>query len=151
MRPNIHEYFMAIAEIAATRSVCLHRHVGAVLVKDNRLIATGYNGSPSGQPHCDVIKTCGKEHSEDHSRYCRAEGLHAEANAILSAAKLGIATDGTTLYCVYSPCLTCCNMIKNAGIIRVIYKHLYESWPHADNYLNNIVNIECVPLHMITD
>lgn len=143
-RPSIYEYYMSMAVAVSKRSVCLHRQAGAVIVKDNRsIIATGYNGPPADQPHCSELGTCGKDHTEDKLRYCRAEGLHAESNAIISAARLGVSTDGTIMYCIYSPCLSCCNMIKNAGIQEVIYMEVYESWPGGDNYLNNILDVEC--------
>ncbi len=133
-RPTQHKYFMAIAEIAGSRSTCLHRHQGAVLVRGNRVISTGYNGSPPDAPHCEDLKWCAK--GEDLP--CRAEGLHAETNAVVSAAKMGISTDGAVCYCIYSPCRTCCNILKSAGITTVRYTDVYENFEEGPKYLRSL-------------
>ena len=128
-RPSWDEYFMEMAELARQRSTCLRRHVGAVIVKDNRVIATGYNGVPRGIRHCEetgclrqqLNVPSGKMHE-----LCR--GLHAEQNAIIQAACMGSSIEGGTLYCTTQPCVICTKMIINAGIKRVVIK---ESYPDA--------------------
>lgn len=139
-RVDVDTYLMLIAKTAALRSTCLHREQGAVIVRDNRVISTGYNGQPPGARHCIDFGWCAKGESLP----CRAEGLHAESNAIASAAKLGVSTNGTTMYCVYSPCMTCCNLIKSAGIVCVKYLELYPGFLNVSDYLNSIdiVNAE---------
>ena len=137
-RPSINEYFMALAEIVSRRSTCRHRDQGTVLVKDNRLITTGYNGSPPKQPHCIEIGYCAKAEGLS----CRAEGLHGESNAIASAALLGVSTKGATAYCIYSPCLVCCNLLKSAGVVKVIYQHVYAGFPEGPDYLSRTLRIE---------
>jgi len=128
-RPSWDEYFMQMAELARTRSTCLRRGVGAVIVKDNHVLATGYNGAPSGLSHCSetgCIREQMKIPSGQHHELCRA--LHAEQNAIIQAAKMGVKIDGATLYCTTQPCIICTKMIINAGIKRVV---IVESYPDA--------------------
>ena len=126
-RKSWDEYFMEIAEIVKTRSTCLRRQVGAVIVKDNRIITTGYNGAPSGLKHCTEIGGCERARlnipSGQRHELCRA--LHAEQNAIIQAAKYGINLNGATLYCTHQPCVICAKMIINAGISRVVYEEGY--------------------------
>ena len=125
-RPSWDEYFMEMAELARKRSTCLRRGVGAVIVKDNRVIATGYNGVPRGIRHCEetgclrqqLNVPSGKMHE-----LCR--GLHAEQNAIIQAACMGSSIEGGTLYCTTQPCVICTKMIINAGIKRVVIKETY--------------------------
>lgn len=125
-RPTWDEYFMEITHLVARRSTCLRRQVGAVLVKDKNILATGYNGSPSGVAHCLDVG-CLREKlaipSGERHELCR--GLHAEQNAIIQAAKHGTNIDGATLYCTTMPCIICSKMIINAGIKRVVYEHGY--------------------------
>lgn len=126
-RPSWNEYFMAFASLVATRSTCQRRHVGAVLVRDNRILATGYNGVPSGMEHCDMVgclrESMGIPSGERHE-LCR--GVHAEQNAIIQAAKHGISIDGATIYCTHSPCLICAKMLVQAGIRKAFYAEGYE-------------------------
>jgi len=126
MRPSWDEYFMQIAELVATRSTCLRRKVGAVLVKDKRILATGYNGAPRNLPHCEVTG-CLREKlripSGERQEICR--GLHAEQNAIIQAALYGASIKGSILYCTHQPCITCSKMIINAGIEKVVFKGEY--------------------------
>jgi dCMP deaminase len=128
-RPSWNEYFMSIAEMVSTRSTCLRRKVGAVLVKDKRIISTGYNGSPSGLKHCEEVgclrEKLGVPSGERHE-LCR--GLHAEQNAIIQAALHGVSTKGAILYCTHCPCSLCTKMLINAGISRVVYKEGYPDW-----------------------
>ena len=125
-RPSLDEYFMEIATIVAKRSTCLRQKVGAVIVKEKRILATGYNGAPSGLPHCDVVG-CLREKmdipSGERQELCR--GVHAEQNAIVQAAKFGISIDGASLYSTHCPCITCAKIIINAGIKRVVYGKKY--------------------------
>jgi dCMP deaminase len=125
-RPTWDEYFMAIAEQVARRSTCLRRQVGALLVVDKRLLATGYNGAPSGVPHC-AEDGCPRDRDRVPSGQghdlCR--GLHAEQNAIIQAAKHGVRIDGATLYTTHHPCSMCAKVAINAGIRRVVCRHDY--------------------------
>lgn len=127
MRASWDEYFMEIAEIVKTRSTCLRRQVGAVIVKDNRIITTGYNGAPSGTSHCTDKGTCQRIEmnipSGERHELCRA--LHAEQNAIIQAANIGVSTDGGTLYVTLQPCVICAKMAINAGIKKIVYKGAY--------------------------
>ena len=128
-RPTWDEYFMEMAELARKRSTCLRRHVGAVIVKDNRVIATGYNGVPKGIRHCEETGCLRQQlnvPSGQMHELCR--GLHAEQNAIIQAACMGSSIEGGTLYCTTQPCVICTKMIINAGIRRVVIR---ESYPDA--------------------
>lgn len=119
-RPSWDDYFMAIAKIVATRGTCDRLRAGAVLVKNKRIIATGYNGSPPGQEHCDEI---GHLIEEGHC----IRTIHAEHNVILQSAVLsGASTDGATLYTKYNPCMHCAKYIVAAGIKRVVIGKIYR-------------------------
>lgn len=116
---------MQIAHLVATRATCPRRQVGAVIVRDRRILATGYNGAPRGLPHCPVG---GPDH--DWPDGCMRAGhcirsLHAEQNALLQAAMIGIACEGTTIYVTCQPCNACAKMLINAGVRRVIYEGDY--------------------------
>lgn len=121
-RPSWEEYFMSIAQLVARRSTCLRRQVGAVLVKDKNILATGYNGTPSGIAHCEQTG-CLRDQlnvpSGERHELCR--GLHAEQNVILQAAKHGISIDGATIFCTHAPCIICAKMIINSGIREIVY------------------------------
>jgi dCMP deaminase len=118
---------MDMAKLAARRSSCLRRAVGAVLVKDRRLLATGYNGVPSGVTHCEVTG-CLRERlnvpSGERHELCR--GLHAEQNAIIQAAFHGVSIRDAVLYCTNLPCIICAKMLINAGVRRVVYIEGYS-------------------------
>ncbi|MHB8708799.1 MAG: deoxycytidylate deaminase [Desulfuromonadales bacterium] len=121
-RPSWEEYFMDIARLVARRSTCLRRQVGAVLVKEKNILATGYNGTPSGITHCEetgCLREQLKVPSGERHELCR--GLHAEQNAIIQAARHGVNISESTLYCTNSPCIICTKMLINAGIRRVVY------------------------------
>ncbi|HAH86315.1 MAG TPA: cytidine deaminase [Armatimonadetes bacterium] len=122
MRPDWDHYFMQIAEVVAKRSTCMRRHIGAVIVKDRRILTTGYNGAPSGLAHC-LETGCLRDKqgipSGTRHELCRA--LHSEMNAIIQAAQYGVSTRDSTLYCTHQPCSVCTRMIINAGITRVVY------------------------------
>jgi len=126
-RPAWDEYFMEIAEIVKKRSTCLRREVGAIIVKDNRILSTGYNGAPKGLQHCSETGCLRAElnvPSGERHELCR--GLHAEQNAIIQAAVFGTAIDGATIYTTLSPCIVCTKMIINAGIKRIVLREDYN-------------------------
>lgn len=126
MRPSWDEYFMNIVELVKERSTCLRRQVGAVIVKDKRILSSGYNGAPAGCSHCSEIgcirQKLGIPSGERHE-LCRAS--HAEQNAIVQAAKYGTSIEGGTIYVTTRPCVICSKLIINSGIKRVIYKGDY--------------------------
>lgn len=126
MRPDWDEYFIKIANEVKTRSTCIRRQVGAVIVKDHRIIATGYNGAAAGAPHCEetgcLREKLGIKSGERHE-LCVA--IHAEQNAIVQAARHGTPIDGATLYCTHQPCAICAKMLINAGIKRIVYSGDY--------------------------
>ncbi|MFA7661346.1 MAG: cytidine/deoxycytidylate deaminase family protein [Anaerovoracaceae bacterium] len=126
-RPSWDEYFMQMAELAATRSTCLRRHVGAVIVQDRHMVATGYNGAPRGIMHCGERGGCLREKLNVPSgeRHELCMGLHAEQNAIIQAATLGQSVEGATIYVTHQPCVICAKMIINAGIRRIVVKEGY--------------------------
>jgi len=119
MRMSRETMFMRIAGIVSERSTCSRLKVGAVLVKDSRIIATGYNGAPKGLPHCDEVGC------EIENGAC-IRTSHAEANVIAFAARNGISTEGSTLYSTHMPCYACSKLIVNAGIKLVIYGTAYR-------------------------
>jgi dCMP deaminase len=120
-RPAWDDYFLDIVGIVANRATCVRRRVGAALVRDRRILSTGYNGAPSGLRHCLEIG-CLRERmnvpSGERHELCR--GLHAEQNAIIQAALHGVGVNGATLYCTNQPCIICAKMIINAGIVRIV-------------------------------
>lgn len=116
------EYFMEITKLVAMRSTCLRRQVGAILVKDKKILATGYNGAPTGVEHCiDVGCLREKLNVPSGERHELCRGLHAEQNAIIQAAYHGVTIRGSTLFCTNLPCSICIKMIINAGIKAVVY------------------------------
>ncbi|MDI6734095.1 MAG: dCMP deaminase family protein [Patescibacteria group bacterium] len=119
-RPSWKEYFLSVAKIASSRSTCDRLRVGAVIVKNKAILSTGYNGSSRGLPHCDDV---GHEISDGHC----IRTIHAEANALVHAARHGIAIDGATMFLTNSPCYDCFKMIVNAGIKEVVYSGFYMS------------------------
>lgn len=125
-RPTWDEYFLGIADLVSKRSTCLRRNVGAVLVKDKRLLATGYNGAPSGIKHCaeaGCIREKLKIPSGERHELCR--GLHGEQNAFLQAALHGTSLKDASLYSTTQPCIICAKMIINAGIKEIVIKGDY--------------------------
>lgn len=120
-RPSWDDYFLQIAELVATRSICLRRQVGAVLVHERKILTTGYNGPPRGLRHCaeaGCIRERLKIPSGERQELCR--GLHAEQNAIIQAALHGTILRGGTLYCTNQPCITCAKMLINAGVKKIV-------------------------------
>jgi len=126
-RPTWDQYFMDIVELVSRRSTCLRRRVGAILVRDKRILATGYNGPPAGITHCSEVgclrDRMGVPSGERHE-LCR--GLHAEQNAIIQAALHGVSTKGATIYCTNHPCIICSKMIINSGIATFVYREDYH-------------------------
>ena len=120
-RMDFDTYFMEMAHLASKRSTCIRRKVGAVLVKDNHVIATGYNGASSGATHCSQ-KNCLREQlkipSGERHEICRA--VHAEQNAIVQAARYGIASEGSTIYVTVTPCFICAKILINAGVKEIV-------------------------------
>ncbi|MBP2652687.1 MAG: ComEB: ComE operon protein 2 [Firmicutes bacterium] len=143
IRPSWDQYFMDICAVVASRSTCLRRQVGAVIVKEKRLLTSGYNGAPQGLDHCEITGCLRNEQevpSGQRHELCR--GTHAEQNAIVQAALHGVAIAGATLYCTHQPCSGCTKMIINAGIKRVVYLHAYPD-KLAEQLLRS-AGIECV-------
>src|SRR3989339_1904446 len=128
-RPSWDEYFLKITFDAAERATCVKRKVGAIIVKNNRILSTGYNGAPKGLEHCTEA-TCMREKlniaSGERHELCR--GLHAEQNAIIQAAYHGVSINGADIYSTHLPCSICIKMIINAGIAKVFY---VDGYPDA--------------------
>ena len=121
-RPEWSDYFMDIASMVATRSTCMRRQVGCVIVKDRRILSSGYNGAPSGVAHCDEVGCRRAEEgvpSGERVEMCR--GVHAEQNAIIQGARHGIVLDGASAYVTTRPCSICAKMMINAGIVEIVY------------------------------
>lgn len=118
-RASWDEYFMNIAREVSRRSTCDRKFVGAVVVRDKTILSTGYNGSIRGMPHCDEV---GHDMENNH---CVAT-IHAETNAVLQAARNGVAIDGATVYTTASPCWNCFKMLANSGIRRIVYDEFYR-------------------------
>lgn len=145
-RPTWDEYFMLMAKLAATRSTCLAFPVGAVIVKNRQVLATGYNGSPSGSIHCTAQGFCYDGLSScDASKTLPSRAVHAEANAIAQAARHGIATHGASIYVTLEPCLACLKLIISAGIKDVFYETNFNTGDKAivrDAFVaDNLVNL----------
>jgi len=125
-RPSWDHYFFEITKLVATRSTCVRRDVGAVIVKDKRILATGYNGAPSGLPHCLDVGCLREElkiPSGERQEICR--GIHAEQNALIQAARFGISVDGAMIYVTHHPCVVCAKLLINAGIREICYLEDY--------------------------
>lgn len=122
-RPTWDDYFMQIASLVAQRSTCLRRQVGALLVQNRRILATGYNGAPQGLPHCSELGGCLREQRGippgERQELCRA--LHAEQNAIIQAAVHGVELAEVTCYSTTQPCVTCAKMLINANVNRIVF------------------------------
>lgn len=138
-RPSWDEYFMGLAHRVATRATCPRAAVGAVIVKDNRILGTGYNGSPSGTAHC-IDEGCIM------SRNHCIRTIHAEVNAILDALQRG-SVRGATLYCTHYPCANCAKLIKQVGIIKVVYGRDYPITAVGEIELHESLDIPSMPLY----
>lgn len=133
---------MEMAQVASKRSTCLRRSVGAVIVKDKRILATGYNGTPKGMAHCEVVgclRTKLNVPSGKMHELCR--GIHAEQNAVIQAAVHGVSVDGATLYCTHQPCVVCTKILINAGIKRIVYANPYPD-ELAENMMKEAPDLE---------
>lgn len=140
VRPSWDEYFVEIAKTVAKRATCDRGRSGCVIARDRQILVTGYVGSPKGLPHCDEVghqmKTM--RHEDGHeSQHC-IRTAHAEQNAIVQAAKLGIAIDGGTVYCKMTPCAVCAKMIINAGIKRVVCEKRYHAGGESEEMFRQI-------------
>ncbi len=146
-RPNWDEYFMDIAQVAAKRSNCCRRQVAAIIVKDNRIISTGYNGTPRGIANC-FDGGCERCNSDVKSGENLGECIccHGEENAIVQAAYHGIAIKNSILYTTFSPCLLCAKMIINAGIVEVVYQERYS----VDNVSSKLLESAGIILRSIS-
>lgn len=125
-RPSWDQYFMDIARVVASRSTCLRRHVGAVVVKGRRILASGYNGAPVGLKHCLEIGCLREQQgipSGERHELCR--GLHAEQNALIQAAVYGTAIQGASFYVTHQPCVLCAKILINAGIRKIVFQGEY--------------------------
>lgn len=132
------DYFMDIAEVVATRATCDRKHVGAVLVLEKHILSTGYNGSIPNAPHCDDVG-----HMMEDGHCVRT--VHAEANAILQAARHGVAVAGATLYTTASPCWFCFQKIASTGIARIVFRELYR-----DERIHQFAISSGIALHQLT-
>jgi dCMP deaminase len=125
-RPDNDTYFMRMAELVATRSTCLRRHVGAVIVKEKRVLTTGYNGAPRGLRHCEEVGCVRKQNNiESGTRHELCRGVHAEQNAVIQGAYFGASIKGATIYTTNFPCVLCAKILLNAGIEEIVYLDTY--------------------------
>ena len=144
-RPNWHKYFMDMAFLVSTRATCLRRKVGAVIVRNNQVLSTGYNGAPKHVTHCAVtgcLREKLKVPSGERHELCR--GVHAEQNAIIQAAVNGHSIKGAELYCTHQPCIICSKMIINAEI-----KTIYISEPYPDELAQEMLKEAEVSLYKV--
>lgn len=129
-RPSWDQYFMQIATVVASRSNCLTRQTGSVIVKDKMILSTGYNGTPRNLPNCNEGGCPRCNDSVNHKTGADLDKcfcVHAEENAIIQAAYHGMGTSGATIYTFYSPCIFCAKSIINAGIVRIVYQENYSA------------------------
>ena len=126
---------MSIAEQVSTRSTCIRRHIGAVLVKDKRILATGYNGVPQGLAHCTEVGCLREQRGiPSGTRHELCRGIHAEQNAVIQAARHGTPIDGSTAYCTHQPCVLCAKILLNAGVVDIVFRDAYPD-PLAEEML----------------
>lgn len=147
-RPNWDEYFMQILATVSTRATCDRGYSGSIIVRDKRILSTGYVGAPAGLPHCDEVgHEMHQVTNEDGSvsNHC-IRTTHAEQNAIVNAAREGIAINGATVYCQMEPCYTCAKLIINAGIIRVVCNNRYHR-AQRSREIFKMANVELVVLN----
>ena len=133
-RPSLDETWMQVARVVSARATCSRLAVGSVLTRDGRIVSTGWNGAPAGQPHC----------THDGTEQSCKRSIHSEANAIGFAARHGVRTDGTTLYVTHAPCSICAPVVVAAGVVRVVYGQEYRS-DAGVNYLQDC-GIQCTSL-----
>ena len=148
-RPNWDRYFLDLCEAVAKRATCDRGRSGCVIVKDKRIMTTGYVGAPMGLPHCDEVGHDFRKVFDNNgnvTQHC-VRTLHAEQNAIVQAARFGIPLEGATLFCKMTPCRTCAMIIINAGIKRVVCEKRY----HADTDSIDLFRQSCVELTIMSD
>ncbi|AKB76456.1 dCMP deaminase [Methanosarcina lacustris Z-7289] len=148
-RPSLDEYFLEIAFVVGKRATCLRNKVGAVIVRDKRILSTGYNGAPSGMEHCletGCIRDIEKIPSGTRHEKCRA--VHAEQNAIIQAAIHGVSIAGGTLYCTHQPCILCAKMLINSNIKRVVYSIPYPDTDSLEFFRSAGVEVEYIPFEL---
>jgi len=143
MRPDWDSYFLKIAYSVSERSTCDRAFVGCVMVRDKRILTTGFNGSPSGQPHCDEV---GHLLVDGHC----IRTIHAETNAIIQAALHGISTKNSTCYVTHFPCINCTKVLINAGISRLVFDIPYRIDKNALNFLQ-LANVEICEVNYIPE
>lgn len=139
-RPTWDQYFMDIAKAVAQRATCDRGRSGCVIAKDKQILVTGYVGSPKGLPHCDEIGHQMKTttHEDGHQTQHCVRTTHAEQNAIVQSAKLGVPIDGSTLYCKMTPCSVCAKMIINSGIERVVCEKRYHAGKDSEDMFRQV-------------
>ena len=145
-RPDWDTYFLSIAKVVASRSTCMRRKVGAVLVKDRQILSTGYNGAPKGITHCEEAGCLREElgiPSGERHEICR--GSHAEINAIAQAAYAGVSTAGCWLYCTHEPCVYCTKALLNCGCSRIVFINSYPDQIAREIISQSGVEILCIP------
>jgi dCMP deaminase len=150
-RPSIDEYFLEIATVVAKRSTCLRNRVGAVIVRNKRILSTGYNGAPRNMKHCLEIGCIRQQNNiESGTRHEKCRAVHAEQNAIIQAALHGIGIEGATLYCTHQPCILCAKMIINSNIKRVVYLTSYPDTDALEFFRDAGVEVENLrPSHLV--
>jgi len=125
-RPDNDAYFMSMAELVSSRSTCLRRQVGAVIVKEKRVLSTGYNGAPKGIKHCAEVGCIRQQNNvESGTRHELCRGVHAEQNAVIQAAYFGVSIKDASIYTTNFPCVMCAKILINAGIREVVYRDDY--------------------------
>lgn len=147
MRPTLDEYFMELAAVVAKRSTCLRNQVGAIIVKDKRILSTGYNGAPRKLQHCLDIGCIRQQNnipSGTRHELCRA--VHAEQNAIIQAALHGVSIEDATVYCTHQPCILCAKMLINAKIKRVVFGIIYPDAEAIEFFEKAGIKVEQVTL-----
>jgi dCMP deaminase len=146
-RPSWDDYFLKMTMLVAERSTCLRHHVGAVLVRDRRVLTTGYNGAARGQKDCLELGCLRDEQGiESGTRHEVCRAIHAEQNAIIQASLHGVSTAGAAMYCTHSPCLICAKIIVNAGIERVVSFNEYSDKNTSDLFREARIRIDVFPM-----
>lgn len=139
-RPSWDEYFMEIAKVAGKRSTCDRGRTSCVVVRDKQILVTGYAGAPKGLPHCDDVghqlKTV--THEDGHTSQHCMRTIHAEQNAIVQAAKLGVAIEGGTVYCNMTPCAACAKLLINVGVTRVVCAKRYHAGGESEDVFRRV-------------
>jgi len=142
-RPDVDEYFLKIASVVAERSTCRRHHVGAVAVRDKHILATGYNGAPSGLPDCLELGCLRDElNIPSGTRHEICRGIHAEQNVIVQASLHGVSLEGSTIYCTHTPCVLCAKMLVNAKIRRFVSFGAYDDDTFKDLFTETGIEVD---------